>query len=261
MITWRIARSQIRDGFRSRWALLYFGFFALATDALFRFGGSGERVVLSLLNVVLLVIPMVGLVLGAMYLYNAREYVELLLTQPIRRGNLFRGLYLGLVAPLSAAFVLGVGVPFLFHGGWGAVDLSVGVLLGTGVLLTVVFVGLAFVVALSGEDRIRGIGAALGLWLLFAVVYDGFVLLGLHLLQNFPLERLALGASLLNPIDLGRILLLLNLDVSAMMGYTGAVFREFFGTARGQLLSVAALGVWVLGPFLLGQRAFARKDF
>jgi Cu-processing system permease protein len=261
MITWRITLNQLRDGFRSRWALLYLAFFALATDALFRFGGSGERVIMSLLNVVLLVIPMVSLVLGAMYLYGAREYVELMLTQPIRRRSLYRGLYLGLTVPLVATFVLGVTGPFLMHGGlsegWG----SLAALLGVGALLTVAFVALAFVVALSTEDRIRGVGMALGIWLLLAVVYDGALLLALNLLRDFPLEKLAMVGSFLNPIDLGRILLLLNLEVSALMGYTGAVFQEFFGSGKGQFATLAALAVWVLVPAILGERSFGGKDF
>lgn len=37
--------------------------------------------------------------------------------------------------------------------------------------------------------------------------------------------------SALNPIDLGRILVLLKMDVAALLGYTGAVFRQFLGIA------------------------------
>jgi Cu-processing system permease protein len=67
--------------------------------------------------------------------------------------------------------------------------------------------------------------------------------------------------SLLNPVDLGRILLLLNLDVSAMMGFTGAVFQRFFGSGTGQAVTLAAMSAWLAIPFLLGQRAFLRKNF
>jgi Cu-processing system permease protein len=63
-----ITRYQLRDVLRSRWILLCGVFFLLLTDLLFRFGGSGERVILSLLNVVLIGIPVVALVLEAMYL-------------------------------------------------------------------------------------------------------------------------------------------------------------------------------------------------
>ena len=70
---------------------------------------AATRRLLSLMNVVLLLVPLVSIVFGTMYLYNAREFTELLLAQPVHRRQLFAGLYLGLALPLSAAFVVGLG--------------------------------------------------------------------------------------------------------------------------------------------------------
>jgi Cu-processing system permease protein len=258
----KIALYQVQDMVRSRWVLLYGAFFLVMTDALFRFGGGGERVMLSLMNVVLIAIPLVSLVLGAMYLYGSREFVELLLSQPIRRRSLFAGLFTGLALPMTGAFLLGVGVPFAYHGGIGEAGAgSMALLLATGVALTLVFTGVAFLVALSTEDRIRGLGLCLALWLLFAVVFDGLILLVVHLLGAWPVEQMVIGFSMLNPVNLGRILLLLNFDISALMGFTGAVFKRFFGSGMGQGITAAALVVWLVGPTLLGLRAFSRKNF
>ena len=259
MSTLKILKYQLQDVLRSRWVLFYTGFFWLVTDALFRFGGTGERVVVSLMNVVLLVVPLVAIMLGVMFLYNSREYVELLLSQPIRRMSLFLGLYAGLTVPLSAGFAIGVVVPFLYHGGGEAASLAL--LVATGVLLVFVFSALAFFVALRTDDRIRGLGTGLVVWLFFAVLYDGLVLLTVVLLSQYPLEKPVIAMSLLNPVDLGRILLLLKLDISALMGYTGAVFQRFFGSGSGQAITVAALLAWVGVPFLLGRRAFLNKNF
>ena len=66
---------------------------------------------------------------------------------------------------------------------------------------------------------------------------------------------------LANPIDIARVSLLLRFDGAAMMGYTGAVFLEFFGKGYGMALTAAALSLWVLLPLVLGLRAFERKDF
>jgi Cu-processing system permease protein len=262
MTTIKIVKYQLQDVLRSRWVLFYGLFFLVATDALFRFGGTGERVVLSLMNVVLIVVPLVAIVLGAMYLYNAREYIELLLAQPIQRRSLFFGLYIGLTLPLVLAFVAGVGLPFLYHGALGGAEGGpLGLMLATGSLLTVIFVALAFAIALSTEDRIRGLGAALVVWMFFSVIYNGLVLLVIQLFSDYPLQQPVIAMSLLNPIDLGRIVLLLNLDVSAMMGFTGAVFQRFFGSGTGQAISLAAMLAWLAVPLLLGQRAFLRKNF
>ncbi len=260
--TFKITRYQLRDVLRSRWILLYGIFFLLLTDMLFRFGGSGERVILSLLNVVLIGIPLVSVVLGAMYMYASREFTELLLAHPVRRRSLFVGLFAGLSLPMSVAFALGTALPYIAHGGtaaggWGPLLL----LVGTGVVLTLVFAALAFLVAVGTEDRIRGLGICLGLWIAFAVVYDALILMSIYLLGDFPLERPVIALSLLNPVDLARILLLLEFDVSALMGFTGALFRDFFGSGGGRLAAGAALLGWLALPFALGMRSFGRKNF
>jgi Cu-processing system permease protein len=70
-----------------------------------------------------------------------------------------------------------------------------------------------------------------------------------------------LAMSVLNPIDLARTLVMLQFDVAALMGYTGAVFEKFFGTAFGISVAASALVFWLVAPFALAQRVFIRKDF
>ena len=255
----KVVRYELSNVARSRWLLAYTLFFLVVGDALVRFGG-GEKALLSLVNVVLLVVPLVGLVFGTTYLYDARDFTELLLAQPVGRAQLFAGLYAGLALPLSLAFALGVGVPFLIH---GVPEGRLGTLLslvGVGAVLTFVFVALAFLVAVRADDKVKGLGVAVGLWLALALLYDGAVLLAVATLADYPLERPMLGLMLANPVDLGRVLLLLQFDVAALMGYTGAVFARFFGGA-GAAVAAAALVAWVAVPVWLGLRAFRRKDF
>jgi Cu-processing system permease protein len=254
----QILRYQLRDAARSRWVLAYGLLFLLLTEGLFRLGGGGERVVVSLLNAVLLLVPLVGLLFGALHFYNSREFMELMLAQPLERSVLFGGLYGGLALPLILAFALGVGLPFAWHGGGGAALLA---LLGVGVALTLVFTGVAFLVALAFEDRAKGMGAALLLWLGAGIIWDGLVLLLVLLFSDYPLEKPMLILTFLNPIDLGRVLLLLQLDIAALMGYTGAVFRRFFGSETGVITSAAALVIWTGAPLWLGFLRFKRKDF
>lgn len=257
----RLLGSELRNVARSRWLLVYALLFLVLTDALFRFGGSGSRVVLSLANVVLALIPLVSIVFGTMSLYHAREFIELMLAQPVGRRSLFAGLYGGLALPLAAAFLVGVGLPFMWHGGLAERAGPFLVLLGTGVLLTFVFTALAFLVALRFQDRASGLGAAIVVWLFAAVLYDGLILVGVAAFRDYPLETPVLIATVLNPVDLARVLLLLQFDLSALAGYTGAVFERFFGGVTGSALSAAALLLWAIGPLWLGSRRFAKKDF
>lgn len=258
----KITRYELNDVLRSKWVILYGLFFYLLTDILFRFGGSSSKVILSLMNVVLIIIPLMSVVFGVMYLYNAREFIEMMLSQPINRKSLFGGLFTGLALPLSLGFAAGVGIPFAIHGLENASHLGILImLLISGIFLTIIFVNLAFLISIVHEDKIMGLGIALLNWLLFSVVYDGIVLLVTYLFADYPLEKAVIGLTILNPIDLARILIMLKFDIAALMGYTGAVFEQFFGSYLGLLISFVSLTVWAVVPFLLGLRAFSRKDF
>ena len=258
----KILTYQLRDIARNRWVIAYAFVLLILTEALFRLGGEGGRVVLSLLKLVLIFVPLVALTFGTLYLYTAREFIEMLLAQPVARGAMFVGLWGGLTLPLTAALLTGVGLPFLWHAGEGTVPIhSLLVLLGTGTLLTCSFTALAFLIALRFEDRARGFGTALLVWLACAVVYDGLVLLVVALFGSYPLETPLLILTLLNPLDLGRVLLLLDFDVAALMGYTGAVFQRFLGTPLGLGVATAALIAWTAVPLALGLRRFRQRDF
>ena len=120
---------------------------------------------------------------------------------------------------------------------------------------------MAFLIALRNENKILGFGLAIVSWLFFAVIYDGLFLLLLMFFRDYSLDTFSLVFSILNPIDLSRIMILLNLDISALMGYTGAVFEKFFGTNTGFLISFFALIMWVLLPMTGLWRVSLRKDF
>jgi Cu-processing system permease protein len=178
----------------------------------------------------------------------------------VGRRDLFRGLYLGLVLPLSVMFLLGVGIPLVIVGGVGAASGPTALLLGSGVLLTAVFTAIGFVVAFSVGDAARGLATALLLWLGLTLVYDGVVLIASHTLAAYPLERPMLAAMVLNPVDLARVMILMAVDASALLGYTGAVFEDFFGGTWGLVAAAGSLFAWVALPYSLALRRFRRMD-
>ncbi len=257
-----VLRYELRDLRRSRWIAGYVLLLLLLTEALLRFGGGGPRAVLSLMNVVLAVVPLASLVFGTMYLYGSREFIELLLAQPVGRSALFVGLYAGLAVPLAGGFLLGVGLPFLWSGmGDPAATGPLAMLLGAGTLLTLVFTAVAVLIPLLVDDRAKGLGLAILLWLSATALYDALLVLVATSFSDFPLEVPLIGLTLLNPVDLGRVLLLLHLDTAALMGYTGAVFERFFGSLLGTGIVALALVFWCVGPLLVAHRRFGRKDF
>jgi len=258
----QVIRFELRDVLRSRWLAGLTLLFLIGTDMLLRFSGDRMNALLSEMNVVLALVPLVAIVFGTLYLFDAREFIELLLAQPVGRGALYTGLYLGLSVPLSIAFVVGAGLPFLIHGLDDTTQRTTLLsLLGLGVALTFVFTGIAFVLALRASEKARALGLAIALWFALTLLYDGVVLLVATMFGDYALERPLLALMLANPVDLARVLLLLRVDASALMGYTGAVFKSFFGTAGGSALALGALLLWMSAPALYAKRLFLKKDF
>jgi Cu-processing system permease protein len=258
----KLTRIHARDVLRSRWLLAYGACLFLLAEAFLRFSGSDAKAVLGLGSIALMLVPLVTLVLATVYVYGGREFSEVLLAQPVRRGALFGGLYLGLAGPMAGALLCGIGVPLAIRGfGEASVRGASITLLATSVLLTLVFAAIACCIAFLVEDRLRGISAALLAWLVLAVLYDGAVLTLVALLDGRPLERPLLALTFANPLDLARVALLLRLDVAALMGYTGAAFQRFFAGTAGSASAFAALVVWVALPVGIAAREFRRKDF
>jgi len=258
----RLARYSLTDLARSWWIAAYALFFAATTSTLLYFGEEPAQAVASVLSLVLIVIPLVSVIFGLTHLYGSRDFVELLLAQPVDRRSVFWGQYAGLSLALALAYVVGILGPFFWYGLENAADAgTLAVLLAAGTLLTFTFVGLAALVSVLTDNRMKALGGAVALWLYFAVVYDGLLLIVMILFQSYPLERPLLGLVLLNPLDLARVLVLLRLDVAALMGYTGAVFQSFFGSAWGVALALVSLAGWAAGPAVVAARVYRRKDF
>ena len=257
----RIAGYGARDLVRSRWVAAYTAFFFVASFALLRFSDSETKALLSIANVVLLIVPLANVVFGTMYLYASREFVELLLAQPIRRRELFAGLYLGLAGPIAAGAALGILGALLLRAS-SASALTVGVMVAfVAAALSAVFTAIAAAIAYVVDDRVRGLVAAIGVWLLLAVVYDAGVLITASQFADYPIERPMLLGMAANPIDLARLVLLTRFDVAALLGYTGALFQRYLGGSFGPVVAGGALALWVALPLLAGARLFQRKDF
>jgi Cu-processing system permease protein len=259
--TLRLFAYVLRDVARSRWVLATGVFFLVCTEALLRVGTGGVAAVVAVGSLVLLVVPLMSVLFGTIYLHHAREFTALLLAHPVTRRQLFIAQSAGMAAPMIVAILTGIAVPFALHGlPSGTTPGMLGAVLALAGALTLVFQALAGAVAIGFTDRVTGLAAAIGLWLLFAVVHDGAVLLLVLLFSDYPLEPAVLTLMVANPIDLARVLLLLQFDAPALMGYTGAVLQRTLAGGAGIALATAALVAWVAAPGLLAWRLFRRKD-
>ena len=252
----RLPRYIVYDIIRNKVIIAYTLFLFISAFSMFRMEENGSRAMLSLLNIVLIVLPLVSLMFTTIHYYNSYEFIELMLSQPLSRTRIFLSEYLSVALSLLGAFWIGIGIPVLLF----SPDASGFALLFTGSALTLVFTSIAFLAAVRSKDKARGIGIALLLWFYFALIYDGIVLLILFAFSDYPMEKFTLLLSSLNPIDLGRIFIMLQMDVSALMGYTGALYRDFFGSVTGLLFTGGIMLLWIFIPLSLALRSFKKKD-
>jgi len=244
------------DILRNKIMLAYTLFLLLISLSVFNLEDNTAKGLLSLLNIILIIVPLVSILFAAIYVYNSAEFLELLVSQPLKRKTIWLSMFAGLAASLALAFFIGAGIPILLY----EATATGFMMLGTGLLLSVIFVAIAMLAAVKTRDKAKGIGITILLWLYFSLLFDGLVLFLLFQFADYPMEKFMVGVSTLNPIDLSRILILLRMDVSALMGYTGAIFKNFFGTQAGVWLSFVVLLIWIVIPSWLSLRKFNRKD-
>ncbi|HQV39658.1 MAG: ABC transporter permease [Flavobacteriales bacterium] len=253
---WKVYKYTLIDLARNKFVLGWTLLLLAISLGLFQLEDQPVKSMLSLSQVLLALVPLVASVFTIVYLYDAMEFTELLAVQPLRRSKILGGQMGALGTALVLGALVGAGIPLMLFLPGGA---SLTLLLAC-VMLTLVFVAIGSLIAIKNREKARGVGLGLVVWFLFVLVYDAVLLWVMFAFSDYPIEPWIVPLAALDPIDLGRIMVLLKVDLAAMMGYSGAVYEKFFGNVRGILVALAALIAWVALPSSFAFRAFRRKD-
>lgn len=252
----KIIKYVLIDILRNKIVIAYTLFLAILSFSVFSLEDSADKGLLSLLNLVLIFVPLVCIIFSTIYIYNSAEFIELLVSQPVKRKTLWLSLFAGLSIALCVAFFIGTGIAiFVFDFSSTGI-----VLLTSGLVLSIIFAAIACLASVFTKDKAKGIGISILLWFYFSIIFDGLMLFLLFQLSDYPVEKFSIAATALNPIDLARIFVLLQMDVSALMGFTGAVFKDFFGSNTGIIIAAAIMFLWIALPVWFSMRKFQRKD-
>lgn len=258
--TIKLFYADLKNLLRIKWLWFYLLSLVGGTFLFLYMSDDLAKVVLSLLNVTLLIVPLVTAFFAITYFYDSRNFMKFLLTQPVSRKSVFLGKFFSLSSFMSMLYLLGVTTPLLGRL-LGSEDRGLLVtLIVAGALLSFLFSSLAFLVGVVFEDRAKGVSFLLGLWLYLALLHDGLILTVIYVFREYPLERVVLVLTLLNPVDLARLFVVLNLDIAALMGVSGAIFKEFFGSGIGMLVVAVSMLVWIAVPTALSLFLFKKKD-
>lgn len=269
-----VAGKEIREGIRNRWVVaatlllaalaLTLAFLGAAPSG--RIGaGALEVVVVSLSSLSIFLLPLIALLIShdAVVGEVERGTMLLLLSYPISRWQVVLGKFLGQVAILAVATVLGYGaagtaLALAGHGVSAADGSAFALMIGSSVLLGAAFVALGMLASTLVRDRGTAAGLAVGLWLLMVLIWD-MALLGLLVADAG--ERMTAGmvdaALLLNPADAYRLFNLAGLPgLGALSGMAGLAE----GTGLTPPILLGALLAWVLVPLAAAAAAFSRRE-
>lgn len=251
-----IAKFIFFDILKNKIVLLYTLLLFVISWSVLGLDSNYTKATLSLLNIVLLVVPLVSIIFSTIYVYNSSQFIELLLSQPIARGKIWFNIFIGLSSALILAYLIGCGVPILLY---SSIETGFSLII-IGVMLSVIFTAFAMLSSIVSRDRAKGIGISIFVWLFFAIIYDGILLVLMFQFADYPIEGIMATLAAINPIGLARIFVLLQLNISAMLGYSGAVFKDIFGSGGGMGISMVILFIWIAVPFLLSYIKFNKKD-
>jgi Cu-processing system permease protein len=257
-----VARQERVLAVRSRWTQIFAVVFALlalavASSGYVLSGGHGvqdfARTAASLVQLVLLLVPLTALLIGVLSLAPERGAAELLFSQPLARGTILLGKLLGLFEALVAAQALGFGaagaVIFLQSGDEGLGGFLL--LFASSAVLTAVFLGLAALLGATaiGRRRTRALALALVVWFLAVVLFDVAALGLASLLPSGPASRVLIGAVLVNPVDAVRTAALLGIEGAAAFGAASLAFLRFTkGPWGAAFLLGLSLLLWMTVP-------------
>lgn len=258
---------------RSRWTQIFAAVFAglslaVAASGYILSGGHGvqdfSRTAVSLVQLVLLLVPLTALAIGVLSLSPERGASELLFSQPVSRGTILMGRVLGLFLALAGAQAIGfgaAGVVVFSQAGEQGIGGFLLLVLGS-LVMTAVFLGLAALVAAASTGRrSRPLALALVIWFLAVVLYDVAALGVASLLPSGAASRLLILAVLLNPVDAVRTGTLLGIEGTAAFGAASLAFLRFTrGPVNAAFLLSISLALWVVLPPVLASYRLKKAD-
>jgi Cu-processing system permease protein len=268
-----IAGKEWRDGMRNRWVLATTALLAALALTLAFLGAAPTGTVkvsalaitiVSLSSLSIFLVPLIALLLS----YDAivgevdRGTMALLLAYPVARWQVILGKFAGHLGILGFATVVGYGIAGLAlqwagnddPGAWGAFATMV----ASSVLLGGVFIAIGYLVSTLVRDHGTAGGIAIGVWLIFVLLYDMCLLGVLVADQGRTVTAKVLNVLLLfNPADAYRLLNLTGAtDVSGFAGVAGLGAS----TGLGPAILLGALAAWMVVPLAAATALFARRQ-
>ncbi len=270
---WTLAMKELRDGFRNRWvaaAIIVLAILALVLSVLGSAPTGSVRVseldisVISLASLSVYLIPLIALMLSYDALVGEfeRGTMMLLLAYPVTRWQIIVGKFLGHLMILLIAIVVGYGgtvavltlVTDSGTEGWQAYA----TMMASTLVLGAVFIALGYLISVIVRERATAAGAAIGLWLVFVVLYDLLLFGALTMDEEQKIsQQLFSMLMLFSPTDAYRVL---NLSLFEGVSEAAGIAGVASDAGMSGMLLASSLMLWIILPLLATLLLFRRRE-
>jgi Cu-processing system permease protein len=218
---------------------------------------------MALVPVVLLLVPLSALILGVSGHAATPEGEPFLFGQPVRRGTVLVGRWLGEAVALAAAIIAGIGtggVIVAFGSGAEGVG-GFAFFIAASIVLGVIFLSMAAAIASATVNRVVALGAAIFAWFVFVLLYDGAALSLAGWLSGARGGRVLFGSVFGNPVDLIRVVAVSVAGTPNVLGAAGDAWVRFLGGTAGAVVAATlGLALWMIGPLVAGVWRINTRD-
>lgn len=270
-LVFAVALKEFKNSIRNRWVIAVSVILAVMALAISYFGfaprgetgfGGFDITIVSLASLVTYLVPIVALTLGFDTIVGEAEgkTLELILTMPVSKFELFLGKFIGLSFSIITSIITGFGIAGAIIA-WNSGTAHVGDYLFfilSAILLGLAFLSLALMISVMVKERSQAIGWVIFFWFFFVLIFD-LLLIGLLVATEGKVSTALFSALLYaNPADLFRLLNLASIE-SVKTAYGLATLTK--GKAFSQLFLYSGMLVWILWPLLAGYIIFRRRNY
>lgn len=258
---------------RNRWFLFFIVLFGGLTIGISYYGltfvgyeaGFQDfyRTTASLLNLVLMVVPLSALIAGHQSFSSESSFLEFLAAQPVSRKAILLGKCFGIFLTLCIPILLGLSA------GGIVIALKVEseglfryfIFIGVSLVITMVFVALSALISVLAKRKSMAVVTGIIVWFFFFVIYDGIVLTVSYYIEEAYLRPFLYYSIVGNPIDIARTLVLMAVGGESALGVAGAgLLRTYGGKVVALICGISLLVLWILIPMLIALWLFRRED-
>lgn len=250
------------ESIRNKWLIINSGLFFIFCWILFYLDSSeGNRAIVSILNLELLMIPLFSLIFGSLSFISSIPFLDVTLSRPLGRPRVFWGKWIGGSLSLSISFSIGLVFAAIFFTQMTMASIVPLLLLFfLGIILSSSFLSIAYLLSVYLKTRELVLVVSLLIWFTLYVLYDLFVLGFSVWFGDYPLEIPLAILIFLNPIDMARVTILMSLDIGNLMGVSAVVLQNLLSGFWRVVFLFLGFILWTLVPAYIAYRRFLKTE-